>query len=269
MILEYEFMQNALLASLLISVAAGVIGTLVVINRMVFISGGIAHAAYGGVGLAFFLGWNPAISAFAFSLASALGMGLVRRRAKERADTMIGALWAVGMATGVIFTDLTPGYKADLMSYLFGSILSVPRSDLWLMLALDALLIAVTLFFFKELVAVSFDETFAAVRGVPAAAMELLLLGLTAAAVVMLMQAAGLILMIALLTIPVAMAGWFVRDVRSMMALSSLFGMVFTLSGLALSYAFNLTSGATIILTAGAAYLLGLPLRNHFTKRSG
>ena len=256
--LQYGFMRNALMAGVLASVACGTIGTFVVVNRIVFVSGGIAHAAYGGIGLAYYLGIDPGLGAIVFSVASALGMGTVQRKTRQRADTIIGVMWAIGMAIGIIFVDLTPGYKADLMSYLFGSILAVPSSDLWVMLALDVAIVALTTLFYKELLAVSFDETFAAVANVPVDAIYLMLLCLTALTVVMMMRVVGLILVIALLTIPAAISGQLVTDVKRMMVLASALGVAFTAAGLWLAYSLNLTSGAAIILVSGASYVLSV-----------
>jgi zinc transport system permease protein len=260
--LQYGFMRNALAAGILVSIACGIIGTLIVVNRIVFISGGIAHAAYGGIGLGYYLGVNPVLGAIVFSLASALGMGMVQRRTRQRADTIIGVMWAVGMALGVILLDLSGGYKADLMSYLFGSILAVPPNDLLIMLALDVVVIAVVALLYKELLAISFDETFATAQNVPVGAIYLALLCMVALTVVMTMRVVGLIMVIALLTMPAATSGQFVKDMKRMMVLASLLGIVFTTTGLWLSYCFNLTSGATIILVSGAAYLLSLSVRS-------
>ncbi len=254
--LQFEFMRNALWAGLLVSIACGIIGTFVVINRLVFISGGIAHAAYGGIGLGYFFQFNPMLGAILFSLISALAMGLVQRKTRQRADTIIGVMWAVGMATGIIFVDLTEGYKADLMSYLFGSILAVPKSDLLIMLLLDLIIVVLVILFYKELLAISFDETFATVANVPVDAIYLTLMCLVALTVVMMMRVVGLILVIALLTMPAAIAGQWVNEMKQMMVLASILGMSFTTAGLWLSYWLNLTSGATIILVAGAIFLL-------------
>lgn len=256
--LQLGFMQRALLAGALVSVACGIIGTFVVIKRIVFISGGIAHAAYGGVGLGYFFKVNPVLGAIVFSVAAALGMGVVQRRTRQRADTVIGVMWAIGMAAGIILVDLTEGYKADLMSYLFGSILAVPSSDLWIMLALDLFIVALVSLFYKELLAISFDETFATVENVPVDAIYMILLCLVAFTVVMVMRVVGLIMVIALLTMPAAISGQFVRDMKKMMVLASILGVIFTTTGLWLSYSLNLTSGATIILVSGVAYLLSL-----------
>ncbi|OAB61516.1 hypothetical protein AY599_26525 [Leptolyngbya valderiana BDU 20041] len=259
--LQFDFMRNALLAGLLVSVACGVIGTFVVVNRIVFISGGIAHAAYGGIGLGYFFGFDPVLGAIAFSLASALGMGVVQRRTEQRADTLIGVMWAIGMAIGIIFIDMTEGYKADLMSYLFGSILTVPPSDLMLMLAIDVVIVALVVLFYKELLAISFDPVFATTRNVPVNALYLMLVAAIALTVVMVMQVVGLILTIALLTMPAAIAGRFVKDIKQMAIAASLLGIIFTTVGLFLSYTFDLTSGATIILVSGVAYLLSFSFK--------
>jgi zinc transport system permease protein len=258
---SYVFMQRALLAGVLVSMACGMIGTYVVIKRIVFISGGIAHAAYGGIGLGYYFGLNPVWGAIAFSLLSAWGMGWVERKTRQRSDTLIGVLWALGMAIGIIFIDKTPGYKADLMSYLFGSILAVPNQDLIIMAVLNAVILVLVLIFYHELQAISFDETYAEVENIPVNFLYMLLLTMIGFTVVMLMRVVGLIMVIALLTIPAAISGLFVRNLKTMMVLSVGLGMVFTTVGLFLSYFFNLTSGATIILVAGCAYLLSLGIR--------
>ncbi|HID87788.1 MAG TPA: metal ABC transporter permease [Anaerolineae bacterium] len=256
--LQFGFMRNALMAGVLVSIACGIIGTFVVIKRIVFLSGGIAHAAYGGIGLGYYLGINPILGAIVFSMAAALGMGAVQRRAHQRADTVIGVMWAIGMALGIILVDLTKGYKADLMSYLFGSILAVPSSDLWIMLVLDLVIVALVLLFYKELLAISFDETFATVENVPVDAIYMILVCMIALTVVMMMRVVGLIMVIALLTMPAAISGQFVKNMGRMMVLASILGVIFTTTGLWLSYFLNLTSGATIILVSAAAYLLSL-----------
>ena len=259
--LQFEFMRNAVMAGILVSIACGTIGSLVVVNRIVFLSGGIAHAAYGGIGLGYFLGFSPLVGAVAFSLASALGMGMVHRKTRERADTIIGVLWAIGMAVGIILVDLTEGYKADLMSYLFGSILAVPSGDLLTILILDVIIVFLVTLFYKELLAVSFDETFAAVSNVPVDAIYLMMVSMIALTVVMMMRVVGLIMVIALLTMPAAISGQWVKGMKRMMALASVLGVLFTTIGLGLSYYLNLTSGATIIMVGGAAYMLSTGAR--------
>lgn len=251
-------MRNALLAGLLIGVMCGVIGTFVVVNRLVFISGGIAHAAYGGIGLSFFLGIPYLTGVLGFSLLIAAVMAAITLRARERADTVIGVLWAVGMALGVILLDLTPGYNVDLMSYLFGSILTVPASDLWLMLVLDGLVLTAVAYYYHDLVSISYDEEFAQVRGVPVRGLYFLLIALIALSVVMAIRVVGLILVIALLTIPPYVAEKFSGSILAMIGYSILLNLVFVSVGLGLSYAFDLTSGATIIMVAAAAFFVSL-----------
>ena len=264
-ILSYEFMRNALLAGVIVSAACGIIGTLVVLNRIVFISGGIAHAAYGGVGIAYFLGLNPVWGAVAFSLASSLAMGYVHRKEKARADTIIGVMWALGMALGIIFVSLSPGYKADLMSYLFGSILAVSAADLHLMLVIVLAVLIFVLVFYRLLLAISFDETFSTVRNVPVGFVYMAMIVLIGLTVVISMRVVGLILVIALLTIPPAIANLFVQEMRGIMFLSSALSLVFTISGLLISYTLNLPSGAVIILVASLAYGLAAALRGILT----
>lgn len=256
--LQYDFMRNALIAGLLVSITCGIIGTYVVVKRIVFISGGIAHAAYGGIGMSYYFGWNPVLGAIIFSLASAFGMGFVQRKTKERADSIIGVMWAIGMAIGIIFLDLTPGYKADLMSYLFGSILAVPVTDLWVMLIMNLVILLLVFLFYKELLGITFDEQYALVLNVPVHWMYLLLMAMIGFSVVMLMRVVGLIMVIALLTIPASIGAMFLRDIKKIMLVASLLGMIFTTLGLFASYFLNLTSGATIILIAGLAYIISL-----------
>jgi zinc transport system permease protein len=249
--LQYEFMRNALAAGLLAAVACGIVGVYVVVKRIVFISGGIAHTSFGGIGLGYFLGINPIIGALFFALGSGLAIGLVTRRTRLPEDTAIGVLWAMGMALGVILIGLTPGYAPDLMSYLFGNILTVPFSDLLLMLVLDAVILGTVVALYKEYLVVSFDEEYATAVGMPVERLWLLLLGMIALTVVVLIRVVGMILVIALLTFPAAMARQFTHSMKTMMVLSVALGALFTVGGLALSYALRLPSGATIILLAG------------------
>jgi zinc transport system permease protein len=252
--LQYEFMRNALAAGLLASLICGVIGSLVVVNRIVFLSGGIAHAAYGGIGLAFFFGWPYLAGTLGFSLAAAMLMALVTLRARHRADTIIGVLWAVGMAVGVILLDLTPGYNVDLMSYLFGSILTVPGQALWEMAIVAGVNLVIVLGRYPEFLALSYDEEFARIRGVPVRPLYLLMIALIAVSVVVIIRVVGLILVIALLTIPPYIAEKYARSLLQMIWLAGFLSSGFTLAGLYLSYRFDLTSGATIILVAAAGF---------------
>jgi zinc transport system permease protein len=256
--LNYDFMQHALFAGLLTSLVCGVIGSLVVVNRIVFLSGGIAHAAYGGIGLAFFMGWPYLVGVTGFSLTAAIIMALVTLNVRHRADTIIGVIWAVGMALGVIFLDLTPGYHPDLMSYLFGSILAVPRDDLYRMIVLGAGIIAVASYYYTDFLAMSYDSEFAGLRGIPVKGLYLLLVCMIAMSVVMTIRVVGLILVIALLTIPPYIAEQYVNSLAKMMILSTVLSMGFTVAGLFLSWRFNLTSGAAIIMIAGCGFFVSM-----------
>ncbi|MFC1935463.1 metal ABC transporter permease [Chloroflexota bacterium] len=270
--LHYEFMRNALLAGLLAAVGCGIVGVYVVVKRIVFISGGIAHASFGGIGLGYLIGISPVLGAVCFALVSALGMGLVTRKTRLPEDTAIGILWAMGMSMGIIFIGLAPGYAPDLFSYLFGNILTVPFSDLILMLILDTIIVLIVVALYKEFLVLSFDEEFGTVVGVPVQALYLLLLCLIALTVVVLIRVVGIILVIALLTIPAALARQFTYDLRRMMLLAVLFGTLFTFGGLWLSYEFDLASGATIILLSGTVLFASFgfsKLRSTWSKLRG
>jgi zinc transport system permease protein len=256
--LQFEFIRNALIAGLAASIICGIMGTLVVVNRIVFLSGGIAHAAYGGIGIAFYFGWPFLPCTLIFSLLAAMLMAVVSLKAKHRADTIVGVIWAVGMAFGIILIDLTPGYNVDLMSYLFGSILTVPLSDLSIMVLLGLVITVSVSYFYKDLLALSYDEEFARIRGVPVVALYFSLIGMLAVTIVMVIQVVGLILVIALLTIPPFIVEKYAKSLMQMMVGSSILGVFFTIAGLWLSYRYNLTSGASIIMVAGVVFLISV-----------
>jgi len=255
-ILQYEYMQNALMATVLVSIACGIVGTYVVINRIVFISGGISHAAFGGIGLGYLLGVSPILTAIPFSLLAAIGIGVISKETDVSEDTAIGILWTMGMALGIIFIGLSPGYAPDLIGYLFGNILTVPFFDLIIMLVLDLVIILAALLFYREFLAISFDEDFAEVVGIPTGWLYLLLLSLVALSVVVLVRVVGIILVIALLTIPAAISGQFTHNIRKMMLLSIVIGVILTTTGLWLSYHLDLASGATIVMVLGIAFII-------------
>jgi zinc transport system permease protein len=254
--LDYGFMQNALLAGLLASIVCGIVGTLVVVRRIVSLSGSVSHSAFGGIGIGYYLGINPILGALVFSIGSALGIGAVSKYAKEREDTVIGMFWAAGMAIGVLFIGLTPGYAPDLFGYLFGSIISIPTSDLILIFLLNVFVIGIVALLFKELVAVAFDEEYSAVAGLPVKLLYYLTLILVAITIVALIRMVGIILAIALLTMPAAIAGKFTHNIKKMMALSVVLSVLFITTGLWMSFVLDIESGATIILVAAAAYTI-------------
>ncbi len=256
--LQFDFMQNALAAGLLASVICGIMGALVVVNRIVFLSGGIAHAAYGGIGLAFYFNWPYLPGTIGFSLFAAMVMAAISHTVKHRADTIIGVIWAIGMAFGIILIDMTPGYNVDLMSYLFGSILTVPRSDLLIMAVIGVIMTVMVAYYYQDLLAMSYDEEFARIRGVPVKKLYFGLIGMLAVTIVLVIQVVGLILVIALLTIPPFIVEKYAKSLVQMMVASSLLGAVFTVTGLWFSYRFNLTSGASIIMVSGIVFVISL-----------
>jgi zinc transport system permease protein len=258
-----------LAAGVLASIACGIVGVYVVVKKIVFISGGIAHASFGGIGLGYFLGINPVLGALFFTVVSALGMGLVSRRTRLPEDTAIGILWAVGMALGVIFISLSPGYASDLFSYLFGNILMVPTSDLVLMLILDVVIILVVFLLYKEFMAVSFDEEFGVVLGIPVERLYLALLCLIALTVVVLIRVVGVIMVIALLAIPAAVAKQFTHSLKKMMFISVLLGIISVLCGLWLSYKLDLASGATIVLFSAVLFLISFGFQRLCSRKHG
>ena len=258
---RHAFLQHALIGGLLASLGCGVIGSYVVVRRIGFLAGGIAHSVLGGMGAALYFGFDPIIAAFVTAIVAALIIGLVTLHGGEKEDTLIAALWAAGMAIGIIFLSLTPGYNTELMSYLFGNILMVSRRELWLMGMMDVVILGLVGLFYKQFLAVSFDEEFARLRGVPVTLFYLLLLVLVALTVVLLIQVVGLILVIALLTIPAAIAGHYMRTLAGMMVVGALLGMLFSSGGLLLAWRPDLPPGPVIILLAAISYIVSLLLR--------
>lgn len=259
---KYDFLQLAIFTGLLASVSCGIIGTYVVTRRITYIAGGIAHSVLGGMGAALYLNkvhgltfLHPLLGAAVAGLLSAIIIGLVSLKARQREDTVIGAIWAIGMAVGILFISRTPGYDQDLMSYLFGNILIVSPIDIWMIAGLDLLIVALGLIFYKQFLAICFDVEFAQVRGINVSFYYILLLCLTALTVVLLVTVVGIVMVIALLTLPVALAGNFSKTLLQMMGLSILFSMILTTTGLAISYGPDYPAGATIILLSGAVYL--------------
>jgi len=253
---KHDFLQTAVAAALLASIGCGLMGTYVVVKRISFLAGGIAHSVLGGMGAAVCLGFDPLHGALLAAISAALLIGWVRLNWQTQEDTLISALWAIGMAAGVLFITKAPGYQADLMGYLFGNILLVSHESLWFMLALDILLLIVVGAYHHQFLAVVFDEEFARLRGIPVGFYYLLLLVLVAVTVVLLIRIVGLILVLALLTLPAAVAGHYVHSLGRIMLIATLLGILLSISGLALSYGPDLPAGPTIILLAGAVYVV-------------
>ncbi len=261
---EMSFLHLALVLGVLASPALGVIGTLVVTRRISSIAGAGAHAALGGVGIALYLqrvllwSWCTAtVGAVTGAVAAALLVGVVSLTAREREDTVIAVVWALGMSLGLLFLDKTPGY-VDLQGFLFGNILLVTQNDLWMTLALDAVVVIPAVLFYNPLLATCFDGTFAVLRGVKTSLFYLVLLALTALTVVLLINVVGIVLVIALLTLPAAAAGCFTRHLWSMMVCSGILSAFFISVGLLLSTCFSLPSGPVIVLVAALVYVISL-----------
>lgn len=260
-LLSMDFMQNALVAAVLVAIACGVMGTFVVVNRLTSLSGGVAHASFGGVGLAAFFGFSPMLGSLGFALACAMLMGVLTWRDRKNSDTFIGVIWAGGMALGVILTDLTPGYSGEMMSFLFGSLLTVPTELLWWMGALLVLILVAVTVNYRKFLAISFDPEFARVQGMPVLAYYMLLIALIALTVVIAVQAVGMILVIALLTIPGYIAENYAKNLTQMIFISVGVSLVLVVAGLLLACQLNLVVGPTIIACGVLVYALHFAMK--------
>lgn len=262
---SYDFFLKAFLAAVFASISCGIVGSYIVSRRIVFVSGGITHASFGGIGLAFLLGFNPLLGAVLFAVMSALGIQFFTKVAHVREDSSIAIWWSLGMALGIIFVFLTPGYTPNLMSYLFGNILTVTISELIWMFALNVLIILFFVLFFRKILYIAFDEEFAKAAGLPVTLFNYLTITLIALTVVLNIRVVGIILILSLLTIPQASANLFTKDFRKMLVLSSLFAFVGTISGLFISYYLDIPSGAAIIFTLVVIFAL-LRTYKHFYR---
>lgn len=258
--LASPFFQRALAAGMLAALASGVMGTYVVVKEASAVSGGMAHAAFGGLGLGYLLGFSPMAGAAGFALLSGLGVGLAHRRLHQGLDTLVMMMWSVGMAVGILCVAAVPGYAPDLTSYLFGNLLFVTPRYLWIAAALDVVVLAAVALFGRQLRAVAFDEEFSEIVGVPVDTVVLLLLGLASLVVVLLIRVVGVLLAVALLTIPAALARHWSDTLGRMMVVASLAGAAFIAVGLFGAYGLStglgvdLPSGPLIVLAAGAGF---------------
>jgi len=275
-LLNYTFLQNALIGSILASIVCGIIGTLIVEKKLVMMSGGIAHTSFGGVGMGYFLNIEPIFGALIFAIAAAMGISVINKKSRTNTDVLVGMFWSVGMAMGILFISFTPGYPPDMASYLFGDILTISRLDLRIMLILDIAVIIIITALYNLFKAYLFDEEFASVVKVRTTILEYLLYIMIAFTIVVLIRVVGIVLIIALLTVPPAIAKLFTYDLKKIILSSIILGMVFCIAGLWLSYELHIASGASIILVAGFVYVvlsvikgklsdrLKLPLRKQF-----
>lgn len=258
--LQYDFMRSALAAGIISAVLCGVIGIYVILNRIVFISDGIAHAAFGGIGFGYFLGLDPLAFGIISAVATAIGIGMISSKSRVSEDTAIGVFLATGMALGIIFMSLSRGYARDLYGYLFGNILAVTWQDVSIMLVLTLAVLSLVALLYKDFLILSFDPVYGEAMGLPVRNFRLLLLCMVAFSVVMLIKIVGIILLIALLTIPGAISRQHIKGLPRIMAGSVMLGAVFVTIGLFVSYLLDVPSGATIILTAAATFFLSILL---------
>lgn len=255
-VIEYNFMQHAFLAALFTSISCGLIGTYIVTKRIVFISGGITHTSFGGIGIAYFFGLNPLLGATVFAVLAALGIEFFTNKSNVRHDSMIGIFWSFGMAIGIIFIFLTPGYAPNLMSYLFGSILTVSANDVWLMALLSIFIIGVFTLLNRPVLYIAFDETFARTRNLPVNLIKNALMILIALTIVLSIRVIGIILLISLLTIPQTIANLFTKKFRTIMWISVIIAFAGSLAGLVFSYYLDIPSGASIISSLFVLFLI-------------
>jgi len=256
--MNYTFIQHALLACVLSSIGCGIIGTYVVVKRVGFLAGGIAHTVLAGMGIAYFMEGPPLLGAVIAALFAAVFISFIKLRWKQQEDILVAAFWSVGMAIGILFISRTPGYSVDLMSFLFGNILLVSKSDLILMMMLDIITVGIVFLFYKQFMAAVFDEEFARLRGIRIEIYYTILMCMIALTVVLLIQIVGLILVIALLIFPAACAAQFFHSLFKMMLAATVICLLMTVSGLVIAYQPDLPAGATIIVVAGVFYAIAI-----------
>lgn len=266
---NYQFLQNALLASVFASIVCGIIGVIIVEKKLVMMTGGIAHTAYGGVGLGYFLGFEPIIGAFLFSVLTALTVGFIKRKGSSRADVLIGLFWPLGMALGILFVSLMPGYPPDMSSYLFGSILTVTKVDLNLISIFTVIVVLAIFSLYNNWKSYLFDDQFSTIIGIKTGFLEYFILILIAMTVVVLIRVVGIILVLSLITAPATIAALFTNNFKNRMMLSIAFGLIFCVIGLVASYTLNISSGAAIVIVSFISYVILSLLKSFLLKRQG
>ncbi|MDE6431093.1 MAG: metal ABC transporter permease [Duncaniella sp.] len=253
---NYDFFRNAFIGIFLLSVASAVIGTYIVTRRLVSISGGVTHACFGGLGLGYFLGWNPVVMAAVFAIGSSLGVQWMSRRHRVREDSAIAVIWALGMALGTLFIFLTPGYVPELNAFLFGNVLTITRGDLWSFGIFTVVLLAFFALFFRKIVICAFDPDFARVRHLPVTFITTMMTVLVAVCIVLTIRLVGVMLLMSMLALPQMVAETFTHRFKSMMLLSVAVSLFCCMSGLFLGTVIDVPCSALIVLTMTAAYIL-------------
>lgn len=268
-LIKYTFIQNAFIAAILASIVCGIIGTIIVEKKLVMLSGGIAHTSFGGIGLGYYLGIEPIYGALFFSITVALAVSQIHRKMQTYSDSLIGMFWSIGMALGILFIAITPGYPPDMTTYLFGDILTVSSLSIKMMIVIDIVTVFIIVTLFSYWKSYLFDEEFSKILGLPTLFLEKLLFILIALAIVILIKVVGIILVIALLTIPPSIAKLITYDLKKLMIISIILGIVFSVLGLYLSYKFNIASGATIILVSGISYFITAVIKSKLQTKNG
>lgn len=268
-ILSLQFVQFALISALLVSICGGIVGSLIVSNKTVFLSGGVAHSAFGGVGLALYFGFSVMLGAAITSITMALILLYFIINKKTNIDSFIAAAWAFGMALGVILIDITPGYANDMTSYLFGSILAVSKDDIIIIAIYDILLVGFVCMYYREILSVSYDETFCKLKNININIFLLFIYIFISLGIVMSMNIAGLILVLAILSIPAYIAGMFVNSLNKMMILASILSFIFIFIGFFVSYIYDLSIGACVVMSAICGMLIGSILKYGLRKCNG
>jgi len=254
----FQLIPNSFYSTILISIAVGIIGSLIVINRSSFIAGSIAHGSFGGIGIAFYFSLPILLTTSVFAGLLAVLLSFITLKVPHRSDAVIGVIWAVGMSIGIIFSELTPGYNAGLISYLFGSILTISNNDIYMMIGVDiALLIFITIFY-NQILLLSYDKEFSKVRGLNVPFLNTLLLILISLTIVMSVRAIGLILIIALFTIPPFIAEKWTNSLKQMMFVGGILSLIFMVSGIFISFYYDISATATIILVATIGFFLSM-----------
>lgn len=253
---QYTFFQYALIGLAIISIASAMIGTYIVTRRMVSISGGVTHACFGGLGLGYYLGWNPVLTAALFAVASSLGVELMSVRGRVREDSAIAVIWAIGMAVGILFVFLTPGYVPELNSFLFGNVLTISRADLWAFALFTAVLALFFALFYRRIVVVAFDRDFAFVIGLPVGTISTVMTVMTAVCIVLTIRLVGIMLLMSMLALPQLTAELFCRRFSRMMLASAAVSLLCSVGGLLLAAVVDVPCSALIVLVMAAVYVL-------------
>ncbi len=265
-ILKYEFLQNAIIASLLAGIICGLVGVVIVEKKLLMMTGGIAHTAYGGIGLGYLLGFEPMLGAASFAVGSAFLIGKIKTKSKYSSDVIIALLWSLGMASGILFTSLMPTYPPDINAYLFGNLLSVSKQDILSMSVLSIAILILFTIFFQDLKAYLFDDKFARINGILTKLIEYLVLTISSLCIVMLIRIVGIILVIALIAAPASVSALLTKRLSSRMIVSALFCTAFCLSGLFISYTWDISCSAAIVFISALSYFIILAIKKIKSK---